>query len=93
MREVPSCADITAKEPIRLGVNEGYRGARDGLTRKFGARFTHRKKLRVHYSRLSPTTIRYRVSWVHGGARYKGSVKVREIAYDYSISVNVRRRR
>ena len=84
---------ITAKDPIRLGVNEGYRTVRYGLKRKFGARFTHRKKFRVHYSRLSATTIRYRVSWLHGDARYRGSVKVHEDADDYSFWVNVRRRR
>jgi hypothetical protein len=76
----------------RLGISEGYAIVRDGLKKKFGSRFTRGKKLKARYSRLSATTIRYSVSWVRDGAKYAGSVKVRETANDYSYWVNVNRR-
>ena len=76
----------------RLGVNEGYSVVRQGLKRKFRSRYTRGRKRRATYTRLSATTIRYRVSWVKGHSKYSGSVKVHENANDYTYWVSVRRR-
>ena len=85
-------APYTSAPTLRLAVNEGYSIVRNQLKRRFGARFTRGKKLTAGYSRLSATTIRYRVSWLRRGSKYAGTVKVREHTDYYSSWVNVHRR-
>ena len=78
--------------PVQLGVAEGAGVARSVLKKKFGSRYPGAQRVTVKYTRISATTINYRVSWTKRGAKFAGTVKVRETATNYIYSINVGRR-
>jgi hypothetical protein len=66
------------------------------LKKKFGSRYPGARGITVRYTRLSATTIKYRISWIKHGTRYAGSVKIQEsdtaTNNNYTYWLNVHRR-
>jgi len=89
---VSSPPPVTSTPAVQLTVSEGKKLVYDGLKRTFKSRYPGPRGVAVGYTRVSATTIRYRVSWKKRGAKYTGTVKVNKTSTQYTYTVDVRRR-